>query len=1021
MPARAANTGVVRTATGMPLMHPQYSAKFDATGEHERVAGRGGDGVDERFRATFEQTAVGLTHTDFEGRFVHVNRRFCDLLGYDRTEVLGMPPGQLTHPDDRSLQSAGKARLLKGEIESISREKRYLHKEGRTVWVRSTLSLARDAQGQPAYFVGVIEDISDRKQVEEHYRATVEHAPVGIMHTALDKRTLHVNRKLCEMLGYSREELMQLKSKDLVPGDQYGADREQFEKLNSGEMEMFASERPLRRKDGRIIWVSRTVSAVRDSAGAPLYHVRVMVDITGRKQAEDAMMRDHMLLRTVVDNLPDRIYVKDNAGRYLLMNEAAMKLRGIASHSEIIGKTAYSILPPHAAARIEAEDQAVISSRKPIFNREQRDAVKHGDGHVDAALWHSTTKVPLQDDKGRVFGIIGVNRDITEQKRAALALMESEQKFRQLAENIPEVFWITDAAQRETIYISAAFEKITGRPAAASRGPAAWLSLLHKDDRRRVYSARKALPHGEYNVEYRIVRPDGEVRWIHDQAFPVFDSENRAYRIAGIAADITQRKAAEEKLVHLAHYDALTGLPNRVLFNDRLQQSMTQAQRRSGHTAVVVLGLDRFKIANDTLGQAVGDELLKQVGQRLASCLRKMDTVARLSGDEFGIVLSELPAADNVPVVAQKILDTLAQPFCITGHELFVTASVGISIYAADGEDAQALIRNAGTAMVRAKESGRNNFQFYTAEMNTRTLQRLEMENGLRRAIERQEFLLHYQPKVDLRTGGITGFEALLRWQRPVNNKGQPAGLVSPAEFVPLLEETGLIVPVGEWIIDAACAQIAAWRRAGIEPRPIAINLSARQFTDKNLAETIKRSLETHLIESYLLELEITESSLMNNTEEAIATLKYLKSLGLHISIDDFGTGYSSLSYLKRFPLDALKVDRSFVRDITTDADDAAITLAIISMAHSLGLKVIAEGVETEAQLAFLAAHACEQMQGYYFSKPLPAADCALMLREDRRLKCVSTELVAAAEQSLEISARLPVRSEPASRPSLLS
>jgi diguanylate cyclase (GGDEF)-like protein/PAS domain S-box-containing protein len=850
-------------------MHNSQTARFDVAGAKERHAGRDAEAMETRFRTTFEQTAVGLTHTDIEGRFLHVNRRFCRLVGYEKAEVLALAPGQLTHPDDRGLQSRGKHRLLNGEVESIQCEKRYLHKDGHAIWVRSTLSLARDEDGGPSYFLGVIEDISDRKE------------------------------------------------------------------------------------------------------------------------AEDAVLRNHTLLRAVVDNLPDRVYVKDTRGRYLMMNKAAMKVRGIQDHADIVGKTAYDIMPGGVAAGIEAEDQAVIRSRKLIVNRERRTQAKDSRGNASVTRWHTTTKVPLVDAAGQVFGLVGVNRDITEHKRATLAQVESERKFRQLAETIPEIFWLTDVTQRETLYISAAFEKITGRASAPMlHGPAQWLRIVHADDRRHVLESRKALPHSEYNIEYRIVRPDGEVRWIHDQAFPVRDSDNRAYRIAGIAADITQRKLAEEELVRLAHYDALTGLPNRVLFNDRLKQVMAQARRRGECAAVMFLGLDRFKLANDTLGHAVGDQLLRQVAQRLAACLRKVDTVARLSGDEFGVVLGELPDAAQVPAVAKKILDTLAQPFFIDGHELYVTASMGISLYPADAQDETALIKNASAAMVRAKAAGRNNFQCYSAEMNTRTLQRLEMENGLRRAVERREFLLHYQPKVDLASGGIVGFEALLRWQRPANNKGVPLppGLVSPMEFVPLLEETGLIVPVGEWLIDAACAQIQAWRLAGIEPRPIAINLSARQFNDKNLAATIKRALEVHFVESFLIELEITESSLMYNTEEAIATLQYLKSLGLRISIDDFGTGYSSLSYLKRFPLDALKVDRSFVRDITSNADDAAITSAIISMAHSLGLKVIAEGVETEAQLAFLRKHGCEQMQGYYFSKPVPADDCAVMLREDRRL-----------------------------------
>ena len=974
-------------------LHHVSAIKRDAEGRHERSGGGSADAFEERFRATFEQTAVGVIHVDFEGRLLHVNRRFCQLLGYAEAEVLAMPAGTLTHVEDRGGQIAGKTRLLRGEADSVSREKRYLHKSGRVVWVRATLSLARDEQGSPRFFVAVIEDITDRKQFEEYHRATVEFAPVGIWHTGIDKRTLHVNRKLCDMLGYSEEELLRLRSRDIVPAEYYGEDSEQFERLNRGEIESFASERPLRRSDGRIIWVNRTVSLVRDAAGEPLYHVRVMIDITDQKRAEDALKRDRALLRAVVDALPDRIYVKDIEGRYLLMNAAGRHLRGVRSHEQILGKSAYDILPGGIAAGIAAEDHAVISSLKPILNREKRTTSRNVQGGQGTTRWHATSKVPLIDESGKVLGLVGVNRDITEQKRATVALMESERKFRQLAENIPEIFWITDATQRERLYISAAFRKVTGRSIAAMGTASAWLKIVHADDRRRVYEARKALPHGAYDIEYRIVRPDGEVRWIHDQAFPVYDGEDRAYRIAGIAADITQRKEAEARLVHLAHYDALTSLPNRTLFNDRLRQDMAQARRRNECVAVMLLGLDRFKVANDTLGQAVGDELLKQVAQRLTTSLRKGDTVARLSGDEFGLVLTSLAAGADVSVLAQKVLDTLAAPFCIEGHELFVTASAGLSLFPADAEDEPTLIKNADTAMYRAKEAGRNHFQFYTAEMNTRTLQRLEMENGLRRAIERQEFLLHYQPKVDLASGEITGFEALLRWQRPGDNKGQPspAGLVSPADFVPLLEETGLIVPVGEWIIRAACAQIQAWRLAGIEPRPIAINLSARQFNDKNLAATIKRALEEYFVESFLIELEITESSLMRNTEEAIKTLRYLKSLGIKISIDDFGTGYSSLGYLKRFPLDALKVDRSFVRDITSDADDAAITAAIISMAHSLGLKVIAEGVETAEQLNFLAGHGCEQMQGYYFSKPVPAAQCSAMLQEGRRLALPGT------------------------------
>ncbi|MEQ1774805.1 MAG: PAS domain S-box protein [Burkholderiales bacterium] len=943
---------------------------------------------EEYHRATIMQAPIGIMHSALDGQILQANPKLCEITGYTQEQLLTMNSAEIVEAGDAASIKATQS-LLAGEIPVYTSDMRIDRSDGQTVWVRCTVSAARDSAGQPLHLIGIIEDISERRDVEERYRATVEYAPVGIMHTALDKHTLYVNRKFCDMLGYTEQELLKLRSRDIISGDQYGADLNQFESLNEGKVSSFASERPLKRKDGSILWVSRTVSVVRDSAGNPLYHVRVMVDISDRKRAEEAVMRDRTLLRTVVDNLPDRIYVKDNEGRYLLMNETAKQINGIHDDSEIVGKSAYDILPYDAAMRIAQEDQNVIQNKAPIYNREKCTTYDRGMSEADGVMWHITTKVPLQDKSGNVFGIVGVNRDITDQKRAALALTESEQKFRQLAENIPEVFWITDVAQRETLYVSAAFEKITGRAGAMSPTyPGFWLRVVHADDRRRVYEARKALPDIAYNIEYRIVRPDGEVRWIHDQAFPVTDSENNTYRIAGIAADITRRKEAEEKLLHLAHYDALTGLPNRVVFYDRLRQNMAQAQRRNSSVGVMFVDLDRFKLANDTLGHAVGDLLLQQVSQRLLDSIRKGDTAARLSGDEFGVILGDLRIAEDARVVAHKMLSALAEPFCIEGHELYVTASTGISVYPADGNDPQDLLKNADTAMYRAKEAGRNTCRFYTGDMNTRTMHHLEMENGLRKALERQEFLLHYQPKVDLSDGSITGFEALLRWQRPDHD-----GLVSPAEFVPLLEETGLIVPVGEWLIDAACAQISAWRQEGIEPRPIAINLSARQFADKNLAQTIRRSLDAHWVDSSLLELEITESSLMNNTEEAIATLKYLKSLGLRISIDDFGTGYSSLSYLKRFPLDALKVDRSFVRDITTDADDATIALAIISMAHKLGLKVIAEGVETEAQLAFLSRNRCDQMQGYYFSKPVPAIDCGKMLLEKRHLELPAASL----------------------------
>jgi diguanylate cyclase (GGDEF)-like protein/PAS domain S-box-containing protein len=607
-------------------------------------------------------------------------------------------------------------------------------------------------------------------------------------------------------------------------------------------------------------------------------------------------------------------------------------------------------------------------------------------------LWVSVVTSLISDDSGKPQHFISVIQDISARRGAESALRESEEKFRQLADNIPEIFWITDARQRKLHYLSPGFETLTGKCLAdVLRRPRSWLQVVHPEDRERVRLARKGLPQQEYNVEYRIVLADGTVRWVHDQAFPVRDANGEVYRIAGIGADVTHRKEAEEKLVYLAHYDGLTGLPNRVLFFDRLQQTLAQAGRRATVAAVMFLDLDRFKVVNDTLGHAVGDDLLRQVAQRLSACTRMGDTVARFSGDEFVLIVNDLHGSEDARHIAQKVLLAFADPFRVGGHEIFVSTSIGISMFPSDSDDEQALLKNADTAMYRAKESGRNNFQFYTREMNARAMYRLNLENSLRHALDRGEFRLHYQPKACLHTGRVTGVEALLRWERP------DYGLVPPAEFVPLLEDTGLIVPVGEWVLGEACRQVAAWRRSGHDPVAIAINISARQFASRNLGELIKRVLDEHSTDPRDVEFELTESLLMVNTEEAVRTLTYLKSLGLRLSIDDFGTGYSSLSYLKRFPIDALKIDRSFIDEIITNVDDATITRAVIGMAHNLGLKVVAEGVETEAQLSFLSANGCDEAQGYYFARPQPAAELTKWLGQVHRRPGTPTQGVKRA------------------------
>lgn len=441
-----------------------------------------------------------------------------------------------------------------------------------------------------------------------------------------------------------------------------------------------------------------------------------------------------------------------------------------------------------------------------------------------------------------------------------------------------------------------------------------------------------------------------------------------------LAHDITQRKVAEERLQYLVHHDSLTDLPNRLLFMDRLSQAMARVRWHNRLVAILFLDLDRFKRINDTLGHDVGDQLLKVVAERLRACIRTGDTVARMGGDEFTIILSDVAQVEDVPRVAQKIIDAISRPFSLMGQELFITVSMGISLFPNDGQDAQTLVKNADVAMYRAKEQGRNHYQHYSPAMNVRTLERLALENNLRHALERKELLLHYQPRVDLETGRITGVEALLRWQYP------DLGLIPPSQFIPLAEETGLIIPIGEWVLRTACIQNKLWQSMGFFPMRVAVNLSARQFQQRSLVETISHVIKETGLDPHYLELELTEGLIMKNAELTITTLRDLHEMGIQVSIDDFGTGYSSLSYLRRFPIHALKIDQSFVRDITTDPDDTVIVTAIILLAHSLKLKVIAEGVETQEQLDFLRSLKCHEMQGYLFSRPLPAEEMTKLL-----------------------------------------
>ncbi|MEO5626687.1 MAG: EAL domain-containing protein [Dokdonella sp.] len=677
--------------------------------------------------------------------------------------------------------------------------------------------------------------------------------------------------------------------------------------------------------------------------------------------------------RLLWEAMRDVVILLDEQGCILSVNPAICDIFGYTS-AELIGEPLTRL-----------QSRAPCESDAQEFARYLASGIRQTDwrGYETIGLHRDGREFPVDIIFGDILvggrrQFTGFIRDITLRKNAELAAAESERRFRQLAENIPQAVFLIEPDTSRVLYASPVFETIWGQPRAALYADSGVLvRALHPDEHPLAFSSSRELSAVAGSDEaFRIVRPDGSVRWIRARSFPIRDGDDTPYRIATLADDITANVEAKERLLHLAHYDALTDLPNRTLVYERLTEAVNAATHRACATTLLIVDLDGFKNVNDSFGHACGDDLLREAGRRLRACARPGDTIGRLGGDEFAVILvnsSENPRA--AVVVANRIRAAISLPFPVDEHEIHVAASIGIAQCPGDSESADALLKCADTAMYAAKDAGRDTYCFYTEEMHARVLRRRMLENSLRHAIDAHEFVLHHQPKQRIGDGSWSGMEALLRWARPGH------ALVSPAAFIPVLEETGLIVPAGNWVIHAACRQIADWQRRGLGSIRIAVNVSGKQFMQAGLAAEFARAIEESAICADLLEIEITESTLMSAVSETNLILRDLKTLGIRVAIDDFGTGYCSLAYLKRFPIDTLKIDSAFIRDLAIDSDDAAITAAIINMAHSLKLRVVAEGVETIEQIDFLRDHHCDEIQGFYVSHPVPAADMEVLVR----------------------------------------
>ncbi len=813
----------------------------------------------------------------------------------------------------------------------------------------------------------------DRQTLLE-YQAILENASVGILFTK-NQHVLQCNPRCSEIFGWPHPELVGQHGSVFYLSPDHYANTGRVASPILAQGKLFDQEMPMRRKDGSVVYChirAKAINPANTAEGA----IWIAEDIGDRRRAEAEIQNLLLRQQAILENASVGILFTHN-GTIAHCNPRMELIYGWPPGSLIGRRSNVFFRDPEdyqafadrvgpllaSGELVDIEWLNIRQDGSPLWSRHLAKAIPSPEGG-QGAIWISediTKRKAIEDD-------LNQTRRLLEQRvlERTAELEKAHQQLDAMIQCAPLAIYTRDRHSIVTSWNPAA-ERMFGWSAEEIVGrqiPSVPRDRLqeHEEMKRRVLA-------GETLMQTEVVRQrrDGRRIYLNMTIAPMRDSAGSITGYLTIAADISERKEAEQRIEFLAYHDVLTGLPNRLLLRDRVDQAMAQADRHHKHVALLFMDLDNFKQINDTLGHDTGDLLLKEVTQRLNQCIRDTDTVSRQGGDEFVILLRDLADGQAAVPVLDKLMEHMQRPFALDGNELTTSVSVGVAVYPEDGRTFDTLMKKADMAMYQAKENGRATYHFFNDAMSHRASEHLALRNGLRRALDHGELELHYQPQVELASGRITGAEALLRWNAPGD------GLIMPGRFIPVAEESGLIVPIGEWVIMEACRQASAWRQAGLPELCVAINLSAVQFRRGNVEQTVLRALETTGLPPHCLELELTESIMIQNVEQVLATVRRLKLLGVKLSIDDFGTGYSSLSYLKRFEVDKLKIDQSFVRDLATDPDDAAIVRAIVQMARSLNLKTIAEGVETEDMRHMLRVFQCDEAQGYLFARPMTA------------------------------------------------